>query len=461
LNRHLSINFLSLVTIFVLFVGSVSAQEEQQPALQYIVQPGDTLTIIAQRFGIPMNDIVNANNILDRNKLFAGSILEIPGVDWIDGLIDAYEVPIGETFRSLQRRFFLDSKTLSRLGGLVSPIQVFASYPLLLAFNRGEDLSAGRAAVGGQSSIFEISASTGLNPWAVVAANQLSDLMITIPGDVLLLPGTIDPGPGAFPSPITLQVRGGNFIQGKTVVIELSIGGEQVQLSGDFLGYPLNFFDNGGGRYVALQGVHVMTPPRPYSLTIQGVMQNGTHFNYSQLVGVKNGGYGKESLGIEENPEGRHREEIYISNITAITTPEKMWSNIFQKPVRPGSIIKSDFGMRRSFSGSPYNYFHSGVDFGWEPGVDILASAKGIVVFVGELELRGRTTIINHGWGIYTLYAHQADVFVTVGDIVEPGQLIGHIGKTGSSSSGPHLHWEVWAGGVQVEPLDWLIEVYP
>jgi len=461
LSRHLSIYFLSLVTIFVFFVGSVSAQEELQPVLQYIVQSGDTLSTIAQRFGIPMNDIVNANNILDPNQLFAGSILEIPGVDWIDGLIDAYEVPIGETFRSLQRRFFLDSKTLSRLGRLVSPIQVYASYPLLLAFNRGEDLSAGRVAVGGQSSIFEIAASSGLNPWAVVAANQLSDLMITIPGDVLLLPGTIDPGPGAFPSPINLQVRGGNFIQGKTVVIELSIGGEQVQLSGDYLGYPLNFFDNGGGIYVALQGVHGMTPPGPYSLSIRGVMQNGTHFNYSQLVGVKNGGYGKESLGVEENPEGRHREENYISNITVNKTPEKMWSNIFQKPVRPGSTIKSYFGTRRSFSGSPYNYFHSGVDFGWEPGVDILASAKGIVVFFGELGIRGKTTIINHGWGIYTLYAHQADVFVAVGDIVEPGQLIGHIGKTGSSSSGPHLHWEVWAGGVQVEPLDWLIEVYP
>ncbi len=190
-------------------------------------------------------------------------------------------------------------------------------------------------------------------------------------------------------------------------------------------------------------------------------MQNGTHFNYSQLVGVKNGGYGKESLSCEENLEGRQWEENYISNITANATLEKMWSNIFQKPVRPGSTIKSYLGTRRSFSGSPYNYFHSGVDFGWEPGVDILASAKGIVVFVGELGIRGNTTIINHGWGIYTLYAHQADVFVAVGDIVEPGQLIGHIGKTGSSSSGPHLHWEVWAGGVQVEPLDWLIEVYP
>ncbi|HOD06383.1 MAG TPA: M23 family metallopeptidase, partial [Anaerolineaceae bacterium] len=62
--------------------------------------------------------------------------------------------------------------------------------------------------------------------------------------------------------------------------------------------------------------------------------------------------------------------------------------------------------------------------------------------------------------GIYSGYGHQSESYVKEGDIVEAGQLIGLIGNTGRVT-GPHLHWEVWANGVQVQPLDWLAQSYP
>ena len=74
--------------------------------------------------------------------------------------------------------------------------------------------------------------------------------------------------------------------------------------------------------------------------------------------------------------------------------------------------------------------------------------------------MRGNATFIDHGEGIYTGYFHQEEIYVSVGQQVQAGELIGKIGGTGRVT-GPHLHWEVWVNGVQVNPLDWLNQVYP
>ena len=82
------------------------------------------------------------------------------------------------------------------------------------------------------------------------------------------------------------------------------------------------------------------------------------------------------------------------------------------------------------------------------------------MVFTGALTVRGNATVIDHGWGVYTAYAHQTEVHVSEGDWVETGQVIGLVGETGRVT-GPHLHWEVIVGGVQVDPMYWLSQAYP
>ena len=69
--------------------------------------------------------------------------------------------------------------------------------------------------------------------------------------------------------------------------------------------------------------------------------------------------------------------------------------------------------------------------------------------------VRGNATFIDHGWGVYSAYYHQKEINVGVGQQVQAGQLIGQIGATGRVT-GPHLHWEIWVNGIQVNPLDWL-----
>jgi murein DD-endopeptidase MepM/ murein hydrolase activator NlpD len=82
------------------------------------------------------------------------------------------------------------------------------------------------------------------------------------------------------------------------------------------------------------------------------------------------------------------------------------------------------------------------------------------VVFSEKLTVRGNATIIDHGQGIYSGFWHQEESYVSVGDLVVAGQLIGKIGGTGRVT-GPHLHWEIWVNGIQVDPLDWLDTLIP
>jgi len=92
--------------------------------------------------------------------------------------------------------------------------------------------------------------------------------------------------------------------------------------------------------------------------------------------------------------------------------------------------------------------------------ISIFAVADGTVVYTGSLDVRGNATIIDHGWGVFSAYYHQSDILVNVGDHVIAGQQIGKVGETGRVT-GPHLHFEVWVNGVQVQPLDWLRNQYP
>jgi murein DD-endopeptidase MepM/ murein hydrolase activator NlpD len=98
---------------------------------------------------------------------------------------------------------------------------------------------------------------------------------------------------------------------------------------------------------------------------------------------------------------------------------------------------------------------HNGIDLAAPTGTPIFASANGVVVYAGSRGGYGTTTIIDHGNGLATLYAHQSGMAVAPGDAVQRGQLIGFVGCTGSCT-GPHLHFEVRVFGTPVDPLLYL-----
>jgi murein DD-endopeptidase MepM/ murein hydrolase activator NlpD len=162
------------------------------------------------------------------------------------------------------------------------------------------------------------------------------------------------------------------------------------------------------------------------------------------------------------DPETNRTENDLWYNTSTVVTPEQLWDGLFSVPVDPvfANCYSSVFGSRRSYNDSDYIYYHTGLDYCGQVGDSIYAAAPGVVVFTGPLTVRGNATMIDHGRGVYTAYMHQSEILVNVGDRVEQGQLIGKVGNTGRVE-GPHLHFEVLVGGVQVDPLAWLTQVFP
>ena len=145
-------------------ITPAAAQDAADDETRYVIQPGDTLTAIALRFGVSVDALVGANALADPNDIFVDQAIILPDVDWVKGTLDARPVPLGETFRSLSRRYQLEADTLARLGGLASPEQLYIGYPLLLPTGTGERLDGARAAVGAGSSLLEMAALNDTKP---------------------------------------------------------------------------------------------------------------------------------------------------------------------------------------------------------------------------------------------------------------------------------------------------------
>jgi murein DD-endopeptidase MepM/ murein hydrolase activator NlpD len=101
--------------------------------------------------------------------------------------------------------------------------------------------------------------------------------------------------------------------------------------------------------------------------------------------------------------------------------------------------------------------FHGGIDIMAAGGSTIMAASPGTVVAVAEDDGWGAYVKVDHGGGIYTLYAHMisGSQTVSVGQFVGAGESLGLVGQTGYASV-PHLHFEVYAGGSRVDPMGWL-----
>ena len=121
-------------------------------------------------------------------------------------------------------------------------------------------------------------------------------------------------------------------------------------------------------------------------------------------------------------------------------------------PVR--GILSSGFGVRLS----PFTdtkVFHHGLDIIGRPGAPVVAASGGVVVRSCYESLFGNVVVVDHGYGLSTLYAHLGERAVATGDFVSKGESLGTVGATGRTT-GPHLHYEVHVNGLAVNPSRFL-----
>jgi murein DD-endopeptidase MepM/ murein hydrolase activator NlpD len=448
------------ITIFTLLASQPVAAQASGPI--YIVQSGDTLWSIATRFSLTVDELMAANSLTDPNLLSTGQQLVIPGLEGVTGVLDTEVVGFGDSLRGLARRSQVPLSMLRRLNRLTSPSELYVGVSLIVPLqDGGSGLNAHTTPTIGET-LLEVAVRQDSDPWTLSALNELAGTWDALPGDVLYSPsGTSNQAVSGLPSAfVSAEVKALPLKQGGTaeIIVQPASG---VTLGGFLVDHPLHFFDMGDGRQVALQGVHAMLNPGVYPLRLDATLPDGTVQSYEQMVLVVSGNYPLTSLYVDPvtlDPAVTEPENQKILLVVTPVTAQKYWQEPFRLPVDAQFCIKDWFGGRRSYNAGVYNSFHSGVDYGicseTHP-YDIYAPAPGVVVFSEKLIVRGNATIIDHGQGIYSGFWHQEESYVSVGEVVAAGQLIGKIGGTGRVT-GPHLHWEIWVNGIQVDTLDWL-----
>ena len=455
------------VLIFILLSGSpVSAQTADGPV--YIVQSGDTLSSIAARFNVDLEDLMNANGISNPDLLSAEQELVIPGLEDISGVLVTEFVQFGDSFRSISRRTKIATPTLRKLNRLVSPTELYVGVSLVVPQQPGEEQQTSRVTTSNSESLLELAVKSNMDPWTLAETNQLKGTWDAIPGDVLYAAGgesesTASGLPAVFENAVVSPLP---IKQGGTTIIRVQVPGG-VTVGGMLVDHALHFFPDSNGSQVALQGVHALLEPGPYPLRLEATLPDGSKQSFEQMILVTSGNYPREDLYVESStidPAVTKPEDEQILALTANANPERYWNGTFIAPSVYPDCFTSRYGTRRTYYGVNTNAeiqgFHTGLDFCGGEGLQITSPAPGKVVFAGPLIVRGNATIIDHGWGVYSGFWHQSKIEVQVGDMVAAGQVIGLVGGTGRVT-GAHLHWEVWVNGAQVNPLDWLQQEYP
>ncbi|NMC47217.1 MAG: peptidoglycan DD-metalloendopeptidase family protein [Chloroflexi bacterium] len=471
MRRKLFVSFITILLVLTCNINSSFAQDTPTYPV-YVVQPGETLTVIASKFNTTVDAIIEVNGIVNADLISEGTELMIPGLEGISGRLETHAVNVGETLEDLALSNNISLSTLLSLNKITSPNEVYVGTNLIIPVANQESSLLVAADIQAQDTPLETAVRLQQNPWVLLHLNDFrtgSSLIINTPVFAEINPdkavSLISPMIRAIDiSPLPL-------VQGTTIVVTVQTV-QPLDLTGILDTYTLRFFPvaDQENTYYAIQGIHAMAVPGLVKFNLTGSADGQTLFSYDQMLLQEEGVFIKDPpLYVQDetvDPAITGPEDDLVRSVVSQITPDKYWQGSFRYPV-DGSVeddtigFMSTFGNRRSYNDSDYTYFHSGLDFGvYVNSLNIYAPADGVVAYTGSLTVRGNATFIDHGQGIYSGYFHQAEIKVNVGDHVQQGQLIGLIGGTGRVT-GPHLHWEIWANGVQVNPVDWVNNSYP
>jgi len=156
------------------------------------------------------------------------------------------------------------------------------------------------------------------------------------------------------------------------------------------------------------------------------------------------------------NREGRQAAEAKIREITqGESAPRPLWSGPFRQ--QPNSKVFANFPEERTYQveGRTIDVeWHLGIDLASQKRVPVEAANTGRVVFTGPNGIYGNMIVLDHGLGLFTLYAHLSEIGVKVGQEVKQGEALGRSGETGLAG-GDHIHFALLVRGVYASPLEW------
>lgn len=475
LARRLSV---LLVCLLMLAASAARAQEIDTPSgTIHVVQRGETLFRIAQSYGLTTEALAAANGILNPSNILVGQRLIIPLGNTQPDVPQTYVVQYADTLQTIASVFGTDVNTLVALNGLTNPNSIYVGQTLTI---RGEIPSPTEAETDSSTPIasniihriqrgetlFRIAQRYGVSMSDIQALNGIADPSRIITGTDLIIPaggGSENPASALPPAIASLDLTPQVLVEGKTGRIRL-VTASAATVVIQFLGRNIAVSTQDSLSHLAFASVPLGTTPGIYPLSVTVNEFSGAVTPLDFNVQVNSGFYGSQYVTLPANkielltPGVEDNERAILERVTAPVTGERFFDGPMGLPA--AASMFSAFGAKRAYNGGGMDRYHTGADFAGAPGTPVLAAATGRVVLADTMNIRGVAVIIDHGWGVYTVYAHMNDRYVSIGDFVQSGQAIGTIGSTGRAT-GAHLHWEVWVNGTPVDPMQWTLEAFP
>ncbi|MBI5416857.1 M23 family metallopeptidase [Candidatus Poribacteria bacterium] len=264
---------------------------------------------------------------------------------------------------------------------------------------------------------------------------------------------------------IDVNVIPAKIIKGETVLIIVKPEKNKIinQIDGKYINQQLKFIKTDTTFY-AYMGIPLKVDHGIYTLKINVIYGNNEKENFSKRYSIEKRKIKNENFVISDKKMNMYSREV-INNeekkldrvLGTTVSVNPLWKNKFVLPLK--GEISSPFAAFRNINNGKLKFFHNGVDIGAMRLADIKASNDGIVCKAEELIVRGKTVIIDHGAGIFTMYNHMEEINVKIGDNVKTDDIIGKVGETGMAT-GTHLHWQFFIYGISVNPYTWVEEEY-
>ena len=280
--------------------------------------------------------------------------------------------------------------------------------------------------------------------------------MITVGAVVLLLcfSGSAVHATESFPLswPARLKIPRGE-------IVELKIYGEGLSsVEARWAEQNLPFYALAPGLFAAIIGVDLEAKPGVSKITITATNDAGRRRRAETIVQTLSKAFRQESFTVASSFDQLSPEALELIRIEradfalAFSTPaaERFWEAPFIQPVPQES--SSSFGYRRIINGKP-RAPHTGADLRAPVGTEVLAANHGRVVLTGDYFFAGKSVVLDHGGGLYTMYFHLSELKVDAGAMVRRGDVLALSGMSGRVT-GPHLHWAARLGTARVDPME-------
>jgi murein DD-endopeptidase MepM/ murein hydrolase activator NlpD len=233
--------------------------------------------------------------------------------------------------------------------------------------------------------------------------------------------------------------------------LRLTCTGEVVSARWNDRSIPL--FVQSDGKKFGLMPVSVKDRPGPAA--IEFLSKDGTALTTEKFL-VRATRFPSENVRLSPEIEALHSTPDEIKLLTDFrngVSDLRFWRDPLAPPV--DGCVTSPFGVKRMHNGKPTGEYHGGVDQRTPEGEAIRAIADGTIVFAKKFNVLGNAVGIDHGQGLGSMYLHMSKVAIADGTPVKKGDVLGYAGSTGRST-GPHLHWVLYANGVNVNPAQWV-----